>query len=78
MERTLTPPPYALDALAPAYSRETMDYHWGKHHKAYVDKLNELQAGTEFENMPPVFLLAMFTLQSQNPVQTSRSLGLLL
>ena len=51
MERTLTPPPYALDALAPAYSKETMDYHWGKHHKAYVDKLNELQAGTEFENL---------------------------
>ncbi len=52
MQRTLTPPPYALDALAPIYSKETMEYHWGKHHKAYVDKLNELQAGTEFENMP--------------------------
>ena len=51
MERTLPPLPYALDALAPAYSKETMEYHYGKHHKAYVDKLNELQKGTEFENM---------------------------
>ena len=51
MERTLPPLPYALDALAPAYSKETMEYHYGKHHKAYVDKLNELQTGTEFENM---------------------------
>jgi superoxide dismutase len=51
MERTLPPLPYALDALAPAYSKETMEYHYGKHHKAYVDKLNELQKGTEFEAM---------------------------
>ena len=51
MERTLPPLPYALDALAPAYSQETMEYHYGKHHKAYVDKLNELQKGTEFEAM---------------------------
>ena len=46
MERTLPPLPYAIDALAPAYSKETMEYHYGKHHKAYVDKLNELQKGT--------------------------------
>ncbi|MEZ5630843.1 MAG: Fe-Mn family superoxide dismutase [Burkholderiaceae bacterium] len=51
MERTLPPLPYALDALAPAYTQETMEYHYGKHHKAYVDKLNELQKGTEFEAM---------------------------
>jgi superoxide dismutase len=51
MERTLPPLPYAIDALAPAYSRETLEYHHGKHHKAYVDKLNELQKGTEFEQM---------------------------
>ena len=51
MERTLPPLPYAIDALAPAYSQETLEYHHGKHHKAYVDKLNELQKGTEFENM---------------------------
>ena len=51
-ERTLPPLPFPIDALAPAYSRETLEYHHGKHHKAYVDKLNELQKGTEFENMP--------------------------
>ena len=51
MERTLPTLPYAMDALAPAYSLETMEYHYGKHHKAYVDKLNELQKGTEFEAM---------------------------
>ena len=51
MERTLPPLPYAIDALAPDYSKETLEYHHRKHHKAYVDKLNELQKGTEFENM---------------------------
>ena len=43
--------PYAEDALAPTMSKETLEYHHGKHHKAYVDKLNELIAGTKFENM---------------------------
>ncbi|MFD1711303.1 superoxide dismutase [Fe] [Ottowia sp. GY511] len=51
MERTLPPLPYPHDALAPACSKETLEYHHDKHHKAYVDKLNELQKGTEFENM---------------------------
>ena len=44
----LPPLPYALDALAPYISQETLEYHYGKHHKAYVDKLNELVPGTEF------------------------------
>jgi superoxide dismutase len=52
MERTLPALPYAIDALAPAASKETLEYHHGKHHKAYVDKLNELQQGTEFASMP--------------------------
>lgn len=34
MEHTLPPLPYAMDALAPAYSRETLEYHYGKHHNA--------------------------------------------
>ena len=51
MERTLPPLPYPYDSLAPAYSKETLEYHHDKHHKAYVDKLNELQKGTEFESM---------------------------
>ena len=41
--------PYAKDALAPHISAETLDYHHGKHHKAYVDKLNTLVPGTPFE-----------------------------
>ena len=51
MERTLLALPYAIDALAPHYSQEAFEYHHGKHHLAYVSKLNELQKGTEFENM---------------------------
>jgi hypothetical protein len=37
--------PYAKDALAPVMSAETLDYHYGKHHKAYVTKTNELLQG---------------------------------
>ena len=41
--------PYARDALAPHISEETLDYHYGKHHATYVDKLNGLVPGSEFE-----------------------------
>ena len=41
--------PYAQDALEPHISAETLEYHYGKHHKTYVDKLNGLVPGTEFE-----------------------------
>jgi Fe-Mn family superoxide dismutase len=51
MEHTLPALPYAMDALAPSLSKETLEYHYGKHHKAYVDNLNNLQKGTEFETM---------------------------
>ncbi len=51
MEHTLPPLPYAIDALAPHYSQETLEYHHGKHHNAYVVNLNNLQKGTEFEDM---------------------------
>lgn len=43
--------PYAQDALEPHISAETLEYHYGKHHKAYVDNLDKLIAGSEFENM---------------------------
>ncbi len=43
--------PYAKEALEPHMSRETLEYHYGKHHKSYVDKANAAAAGTEFENM---------------------------
>ena len=42
--------PYALDALQPYISKETLEYHYGKHHQAYVNKLNELIKDTEFSN----------------------------
>ena len=50
MEHTLPALPYAMDALAPTISQETLEYHYGKHHKAYVDNLNNLIKGGEFEN----------------------------
>jgi len=50
MTHTLPPLPYARDALAPVISAETIDYHYGKHHQAYVTNLNNLIAGTEYEN----------------------------
>jgi len=49
MEHALPPLPFGLDALAPHMSRETLEYHHGKHHNAYVVNLNNLQKGTEFE-----------------------------
>jgi superoxide dismutase, Fe-Mn family len=52
MLHTLPNLPYALDALEPYLSRETLEYHYGKHHRAYFDKLNKLIQGTEFEAMP--------------------------
>ena len=47
----LPPLPYPRDALQPHISAETLDYHYGKHHQAYVDNLNKQIAGTEFENL---------------------------
>ncbi len=46
---TLPALPYGYDDLAPHISKETLEFHHDKHHKAYVDKLNELIAGTELE-----------------------------
>jgi Fe-Mn family superoxide dismutase len=43
--------PFSKDALAPHISAETIDYHYGKHHQAYVDNLNRMIPGTEFESM---------------------------
>ena len=49
MPHQLPPLPYALDALQPHISKETLEYHYGKHHQAYVTNLNNLIKGTEFE-----------------------------
>jgi superoxide dismutase, Fe-Mn family len=50
MEHTLPQLPYALDALSPFISKETLEFHYGKHHQTYVTNLNNLIKGTEFEN----------------------------
>ena len=52
MEHQLPQLPYALDALAPHMSKETFEYHYAKHHQAYVTNLNNLIKGTEYEELP--------------------------
>ena len=49
---TLKPLPWAEDALAPTISARTIEFHYHKHHKAYVDKLNTLVEGTRYADMP--------------------------
>ena len=49
---SLMPLPYAPEALEPVISRETIEYHHGKHLRTYVDNLNKLVVGTQFEAMP--------------------------
>jgi Fe-Mn family superoxide dismutase len=48
----LPPLPYEQNALDPVISANTLSFHYGKHHKTYVDNLNKLIAGTEFADMP--------------------------
>ncbi len=49
--------PYAHNALEPVISQETIDFHYGKHHQAYVNNLNNLIPGTKFENMDLVEII---------------------
>lgn len=58
---TLPVLPYALDALAPIISAQTVDFHYTKHHKGYVDKLNQLIKGTELETLsvPEIMLITL-------------------
>jgi Fe-Mn family superoxide dismutase len=48
----LPPLPYADNALDPVISANTVGFHYGKHHKGYLDNLNKLVAGTEFADLP--------------------------
>lgn len=48
---TLPPLPFAMDALVPHISKETLEYHYSKHHQTYVTNLNKLILETEFESM---------------------------
>ncbi len=50
--QVLPPLPYPDNALEPVISAKTIGFHYGKHHKGYVDNLNKLIARTEFENQP--------------------------
>lgn len=50
MKHELMTLPYALDALEPLMSKETLEFHHGKHHQTYVNNLNNLITGTKFEN----------------------------
>jgi Fe-Mn family superoxide dismutase len=50
VKHELPPLPYAVDALQPHMSKETLEFHHGKHHRTYVNKLNELIQGSQFEN----------------------------
>lgn len=54
----LTPLPYPADALAPAISAETLSFHHGKHHQAYVDKTNAAIEGTDHANKPLEAIIA--------------------
>ena len=49
--RTLPTLPYAPNALVPFLSAEAMEFHYGKHHRKYVDQLNKLERGTTFAEM---------------------------
>ncbi len=64
MPFALPPLPYAQDALAPHISKETFEFHYGKHHQAYVTNLNNLVAGTPSEGKP----LEEVVRNSQGPI----------
>lgn len=64
MTFTLPELPYAKDALVPHMSQETLEYHHGKHHNAYVNNLNNLIKGTKYENMS----LEEIILSSEGPI----------
>jgi superoxide dismutase, Fe-Mn family len=51
MQHVLPPLPYELTALQPHISKETLEFHYGKHHQTYVTNLNNLIKGTEFEEL---------------------------
>lgn len=65
----LKSPPYALDALEPHMSKQTLEFHWGKHHRAYVDNMNKQIAGTDLEGKSlEEIVLASWNKGSPTPV----------
>ena len=61
--------PYAPDALSPVISPMTIQYHYGKHEKAYIDNLNRMIADTPFEDMPPERIIC----ESEGPLFNNAS-----
>ena len=61
--------PYAENALSPVVSAKTLAFHYGKHHKGYVENLNKLVTGTEYAEMPLERIIAATTGQAdQTPI----------
>ena len=60
--------PYAADALEPHISARTFEFHHGKHHKAYVDKLNAAITGTDYENQSLEEIIAAAHQASDNGI----------
>lgn len=58
MKHVLMTLPYALDALEPMMSKETLEFHYGKHHQTYVNNLNKLIENTKYENLSLVEIIA--------------------
>lgn len=58
MKHVLMTLPYALDALAPLMSKETLEFHYGKHHQTYVNKLNELIENTKYQDLSLLEIIA--------------------
>ena len=52
MKHTLPTLPYAISALAPKMSQETLEYHYGKHLQTYIDNLNKMIENDPYEDMP--------------------------
>src|SRR4051812_21318664 len=64
--------PYAADAFEPWISRETMEYHHGRHHRAYLDKLNSLIAGTDLEKLDLGELIRTMSIGRGTPQNRTR------
>lgn len=64
MKHLLPELPYQLEALAPKMSKETLEYHYGKHLQTYIDNLNKLIAGTPYEEKT----LEQILLEAEGPM----------
>ncbi|KAB7885869.1 superoxide dismutase [Poseidonibacter ostreae] len=58
MKHVLMTLPYTLDALEPMMSKETLEFHYGKHHQTYINKLNELILDTKYQDLSLVEIIA--------------------